>query len=357
MDANLITTETFAALLAAIAAFAAVASLLLPHDADPKLSARLQKLARERGQLREARLAELAAPGKSKVRIEPHSALKAIGSALRGRHPSDAEESAQRLTMAGFRGPNHLGIYLFMRAALPPVAFAGGFLLAILWPGSDASLTSALFTAITAAAVGAGLPRFVLARLIARRQRAISRAFPDALDLMLICVQSGMSVEVALARVTKDIFSQSVELAEELSVTMAELAYLPARWKAYHNLGQRTGLPAIKLVAAALSQAERYGTSISQALVAAARECRETQIADAEQKAAALPPKLSVPLVVFFVPVLLTVILGPALINASEVFRANGSMFTNRPAIPQAARTARGPGVYSTAPQVQELAP
>ena len=170
---------------------------------------------------------------------------------------------------------------------------------------------------LAAAAVGYILPRLVLDRLVARRQKAILRAFPDALDLLLICVQSGMSVEAALARVTKDISPQCVDLAEEFSLTMAELSYLPVRWRAYANLGERTGLTAVKLITAALVQAERHGTSIGQALTAAAKEAREARIMEAERKAATLPPKLSVPLVVFFLPVLLTIILAPALMRAS----------------------------------------
>ncbi len=187
--------------------------------------------------------------------------------------------------------------------------------------------SSALAICVAAAAVGYSLPRLVLDRLIARRQRTILRAFPDALDLLLICVQSGMSVEAALARVTKDISPQSIELAEELSLTMAELSYLPVRWRAYANLGERIGLPAVRLITSALVQAERYGTSIGQALAAAARDGREARIAEAERKAAALPPKLAVPLVAFFLPVLLTIILAPALMQANEALHKDGAGF------------------------------
>jgi tight adherence protein C len=171
---------------------------------------------------------------------------------------------------------------------------------------------------LAAAGIGYVLPRLVLDRLVARRQKVIMRAFPDALDLLLICVQSGMSVEAALARVTRDISAQCIELAEEFSLTMAELSYLPVRWRAYANLGDRIGVTAVKLITTALVQAERHGTSIGQALTAAAREGREARIVEAERKAASLPPKLSVPLVVFFLPVLLTVILAPALMRASD---------------------------------------
>jgi tight adherence protein C len=133
--------------------------------------------------------------------------------------------------------------------------------------------------------------------------------------MLLICVQSGMSVEAAFGKVAKEITVQSIELGEELSLTTAELSYLQDRRQAFDNLGKRTGLPGVKAVATALSQAERYGTPVSQALRIMAKENRDIRMADAEKKAAALPPKLTVPMILFFLPVLFVVILGPAAIT------------------------------------------
>ena len=148
--------------------------------------------------------------------------------------------------------------------------------------------------------------------LVQRRQTSIKNAFPDALDMLLICVQSGMSVEAAFQKVSGEVGSQSLELAEELSLTTAELSYLQDRRQAFENLGKRTGIPGIKAVATALIQAERYGTPVGQALRVMARENRDMRMAEAEKKAAALPPKLTVPMIIFFLPVLFVVILGPA---------------------------------------------
>jgi tight adherence protein C len=162
-----------------------------------------------------------------------------------------------------------------------------------------------------------------LSNLIQRRQESIKNAFPDALDLLLICVQSGMSVEAAFQKVAKECGAQSIELAEELSLTTAELSYLPDRRQAYENLGTRTGLPGVKAVATALIQAERYGTPVGQALRVMAKENRDQRMSDAEKKAAALPPKLTVPMIVFFLPVLFVVIIGPAIIQVQKL--RNGS--------------------------------
>ena len=133
--------------------------------------------------------------------------------------------------------------------------------------------------------------------------------------MLLICVQSGMSVEAAFGKVAKEITAQSLELGEEFSLTTAELSYLGERRLAFENLGKRTGLPGVKAVCTALIQAERYGTPVSHALRVMAKENRDIRMSEAEKKAAALPPKLTVPMILFFLPVLFVVILGPAAIR------------------------------------------
>jgi tight adherence protein C len=158
-----------------------------------------------------------------------------------------------------------------------------------------------------------------LKNLTKRRQLSIRRAFPDALDLLLICVESGMSIEVAFRRVSQEIGSQSIPLAEEFTLTTAELSYLQDRRQAYDNLATRTNLDGVKAVCTALVQAERYGTPLGTALRVLAQENRDMRMADAEKKAAGLPPKLTVPMILFFLPVLFVVILGPAFIRVMEL--------------------------------------
>ncbi len=145
------------------------------------------------------------------------------------------------------------------------------------------------------------------------------QAFPDALDLMLICVESGMSIEAAFNRVAMEVGTQSVELAEELGLTTAELSYLPDRRTAFANLATRCGHSGVKAVAAALIQSEKYGTPMGQALRVTAQENREMRMSEAEKKAAALPAKLTVPMIVFFLPALFVVILGPAVIQVMSI--------------------------------------
>jgi len=155
----------------------------------------------------------------------------------------------------------------------------------------------------------------LLKNQIQKRQLSIKRAFPDTLDLLLICVESGMSIEAALRKVSEEVGSQSVALAEELTLTTAELSYLPDRRQAYENLAKRTDLEGVKSVCMALQQSERYGTSLASMLRVMAQENRDIRMSEAEKKAAGLPPKLTVPMMVFFLPVLFVVILGPAAIR------------------------------------------
>ena len=170
------------------------------------------------------------------------------------------------------------------------------------------------------AIVGRQLDLFVfVTNVISRRQDSIRKAFPDALDLLLICVESGMSMEAALLRVSGEIATQSVELAEELSLTTAEMSYLQDRRKAYENLGIRTGIDNVRSVVTSLIQAEKYGTPLGQSLRVLAQDGRDQRMGEAEKKAAGLPPKLTVPMIIFFLPVLFAVIMGPAGIQIANM--------------------------------------
>ena len=147
--------------------------------------------------------------------------------------------------------------------------------------------------------------------------------FPDALDLLLICVEAGMSIEASLQKVSQEVGSSSIELAEELSLLVAELSYLPERRQAYEGLGRRVNYPGVRSVVMAMIQAERYGTPLGGALRMMSKENRDLRMAVAEKKAAALPAKLTVPMIVFFLPVLFVVILGPAIIHVSDTLKQN----------------------------------
>jgi tight adherence protein C len=232
----------------------------------------------------------------------------------------ETEEVRDKLKMAGLRGQAPLVAYMFFRVAMPAIIAIAALVYLFLIENYPFPPLVKIGLAVGAGYLGFYMPNMFVENLVQRRQTSIKNAFPDALDMLLICVQSGMSVEAAFAKVSGEVGSQSLELAEELSLTTAELSYLQERRQAFENLGKRTGIAGIKAVATALIQAERYGTPVGQALRVMARENRDMRMAEAEKKAAALPPKLTVPMIVFFLPVLFVVILGPAII---QVFKYN----------------------------------
>jgi tight adherence protein C len=225
------------------------------------------------------------------------------------------EEARDKLVQAGYRGQAPYVTYLFFRMVTPfvTVVFAAFYIFVVL--KLEQPLTVRIGMCLGAAYLGMQLPWLFLKNKIARRQLSIKRAFPDALDLLLICVESGMSVETAFRRVGEQIGAQSIELAEEFTLTTAELSYLQDRKVAYENLAKRTNLEGVKAVCMALQQAERYGTALGVTLRVMSQENRDMRMSEAEKKAAGLPPKLTVPMILFFLPCLFIVILGPAAIR------------------------------------------
>lgn len=307
------------ALLVGIAVFATVFTAMPALGGNP-LKARMKAVALEREELRakqRARLASEADKRRKGLREQPGSgSMKDIVERLDLRRALADEGTIAKLRLAGFRGQNPLTRFLFFRLVLPIAGFVlAAMYIFLLGALSEQPFFIKLFVCIVVAYGGFYAPVLYVSNRATKRKHSIQMAWPDALDLMLICVESGMSVESAFRRVAEEIGAQSVELAEELVLTNAELSFLQERRQAYENLATRTGLDSVKSVAQALIQAERYGTPVGQALRVMAKENRDMRMAEAEKKAAALPPKLTVPMILFFLPVLFLVILGPAAIS------------------------------------------
>jgi tight adherence protein C len=318
---SLMSPQIVVTLLAAIAAFATVLTVLMPVLSRDRLGTRMQIMATERDKMRAARLADIAKKdGQGRLRTAPKGFMQEIVDRFNLRSVFDSEDVRDKLKTAGLRGQAPLVTYMFFRVAMPAIIAVLALIYLFVIADYEYPALVKIGLAVGAAYAGFYLPNMFVENLVQRRQTSIKNSFPDALDMLLICVQSGMSVEAAFGKVSNEVGSQSLELAEELSLTTAELSYLQERRQAYENLGKRTGIPGIKAVATALIQAERYGTPVGQALRVMARENRDMRMAEAEKKAAALPPKLTVPMIIFFLPVLFVVILGPAII---QVFKYN----------------------------------
>jgi tight adherence protein C len=309
------------ALFVGIAVFATLFTLI-PAFGGNQLKSRMKSVALERDDLRAKQRARLAAEADRRrkgLREEQSKGMKNIVERLDLRRALVDESTLNKLRLAGFRGQNPLTKFLFFRLVLPFVGFALAAAYVFLLGGlPDQPTFVKIFVCIVVAYGGFYAPILYVTNRATKRKFSIQRAWPDALDLMLICVESGMSVEAAMRKVADEIGGQSVELAEEFVLTNAELSFLPERRQAYENLAARTGLDSVKGVSQALIQAERYGTPVANALRVLASESRDMRMNEAEKKAAALPPKLTVPMILFFLPVLFCVILGPAGIQVSE---------------------------------------
>jgi tight adherence protein C len=313
---NALNVKTLTMLFAAIAAAATVLTLAMPFVFVDQLGKRMHAVAIEREKIRQRERERMTQENqKVKLRQSPQQYVQTIVDRFNLSKWVGQEEARLKLVQAGYRGQAPYITYLFVRMVTPVACFLFALVYLFFILKFDQPTMIKLGICIGAAYVGMQLPLVLLKNKIQRRQLSIKRAFPDTLDLLLICVESGMSIEAAFRKVSDEVGTQSVALAEELTLTTAELSYLPDRRQAYENLAKRTDLGGVKSVCMALQQSERYGTPLGTMLRVMAQENRDMRMSEAEKKAAGLPPKLTVPMILFFLPVLFIVILGPAAIK------------------------------------------
>ncbi|POF34449.1 type II secretion system F family protein [Roseibium marinum] len=315
-------TQFLAALLAMVAVSGTIFSLVWPMFSRNALKTRMKSVALERDKLRareRARLQASQSDARASLRNQPKAKMKNFVDRLNLKEMLSDESTVERLRMAGFRGSAPLYYFLTARIALPGVIFLFAITYAFLVLPATLPAISKICFCIAIAGLGAFVPNLYLKNKIDKRKLSIQRAWPDALDLMLICVESGMSIEGAFQRVAEEVGIQSIDLAEEMSLTTAELSYLSERRQAYENLSKRTGVDGVKNVMMALIQAERYGTPVGSAIRTMADDTRDQRMLMAEQKAASLPPKLTVPMILFFLPVLFFIIMSPAVMQVMQM--------------------------------------
>ncbi len=313
-------SQSLTMLLAGVAVFATIISLAMPYLRPGKLEARMRSVAGERSRLRALRDHELERQASRNLRGKNTGMMKNIVEKLNLYKLLAEEGINDRLKMAGLRGQRPLIVFLFFRFIMPIILFAAAIIVLFFINDFERSVIMRMAIATGLALAGYYLPAVFVSNLVTKRQQALKRAFPDTLDLLLICVESGMSIEAAFSKVAEEIASSFLEMSEEMSLTTAELSYLPKRKTAYENLARRTGLEGVKSVTTALIQAERYGTPLANTLRVMAQENRDMRMSEAEKKAAGLPPKLTVPMIVFFLPVIFIVIMGPAMMRISHLF-------------------------------------
>lgn len=316
---SFITPNFMIAVLAAISVAAMIFTFGSQFTNKDDVRKRIKRVALEREKLRAEEMARLRAKPAEKVNIRGDANTKGYVKKIVEKfdlQKAFVDENTQfSLQRAGYRGRGHVTTFVFMRFVTPLALFVLVLAYLALGPMRTQPFYLNFTYAVGAGIIGSFIPVILLKNRIVKRQQSIKQAWPDSLDLMLLCVESGMSMEHAFQRVGKEIGLQSPELSEELALTTAELSFLEDRSRAYDNLGKRTGLDGVRSVMTALIQADKYGTSVGQALRVMAEEGREMRLMAAEKKAGALPPKLTVPLILFFLPVLFIVILAPAAIK------------------------------------------
>ncbi len=312
--------EIIVPLIFSVAAFVTVIGLGLPWIQPDLFAARLKVIRQRRDELSRQRKEQLnrrPALRRTSGRVD---FMRTVLERLKVNNLMEQPELRRKLVRAGWRGPGPLITFTFLRIALPVAAFAAVAL--FLFGSADITVSAPLRLSLCAGAalVAYCLPNLLLSNTITRRQQEIQKRFPDAIDLLVICVESGLSLEAAFARTAEELGRDGRALSEEIALTTAELAFLSDRRQALDNLAERTGTPAMKSLVTSLVQSEKYGTPLAMALRVVAQESRDSRMAKAEEKAASLPAKLTVPMVVFFLPVLFAVVVGPTIIQVIRTF-------------------------------------
>lgn len=302
--------------LAAAVSFAAVAIPLLQRkEKQERYKEVIEK--KRRALFEQAR--EAVNNPKVKKDEQQISAAKSIAitykiQALAGDASAKARNLCQR---AGVRNPMAPIYYLMARMLLPLLLLSISLLFLHKMEKPPSEMVKIMLV-LGPPLAGFFLPYLLLKNNADKRQQEISLAFPDSLDMLLICVQGGIGIEAAINRIAGTVSGHSVALAEELGILCAELGMLNDRKGAFMGFSARVGSGPARSFATAMLQAEQYGTSIAKALRTLAEETRSIRMAMAEQKAASLPPKLTVPMILFFMPALFVCILSPAFMKIPD---------------------------------------
>ncbi len=314
-----------AAILVAVLVFFTVMTLGKGMTSGDTLDKRMKAVATRREELRRQSRQQVAKDNSGGLRQKDEGPYKALVEKLNLKTLLEDPKVVEKLAMAGFRGPKPVSTFYFFRFLMPFVLGGITFFYIFVINDFHQKLMVKVLIGVMGFVIGYYAPNIYISNLAGKRRQSIVSAFPDALDLLLISVEAGMSIEGALQRVSLEMGPTSIELAEELSLLVAELSYLPERRMAYDGLSKRTNHPGIKAVCTAMIQAEKYGTPLGTALRVMAKENRELRLSAAEKKAAALPAQLTVPMIVFFLPVLFLVILGPVVLRLTDMQKQDKS--------------------------------
>jgi tight adherence protein C len=314
---RLINDPNTLSLLCGGGAFAVVVLIWLALVEDDPLSNRLRSVTEHRNDLSD-RQKEEASPSRRESLLGTDK-LNTLVQKLKLEHGKQTNAIRLKLARAGYRSREAVMIYLLIRLALP---IATGFLAFFLIFAVEAFhlvfMKKILYVTLSVI-VGLGLPELFIKNMGQKRIGILRKAMPDALDLMVICAEAGLSLDSALSRVSRELAPSAPEMAEEIGLTGVELGFFPDRAQALQNLADRVPLPGVMGLVNTLIQTEKYGTPLTQALRVLSAEMRNERIMAAEAKAAKLPATLTVPMILFILPPLFVVLLGPAILRVGAI--------------------------------------
>ncbi len=310
-----LTSDSLLVLLLGVAAFLVVVAIWFGLIERDPMHSRARRVAERRDQLKR----ELLTPeSRQRRRKESMTFMRRVVSTLQLMQNQQVSKLRDRLAQAGYRSQDAVIIFLFFKAVTPFAFGLLSFLAFYVLRLGDFEPTINLLFVCGACLLGFIAPDLTVSNNTTKRQQRLAKSLPDGLDLLVICAESGLSLDAGLERVSREISNASPELAEELQLTSVELGFLPERRQALLNLNRRTNLSAIRGVVNTLVQTEKYGTPLSQSLRVLANEFRDQRLLRAEEKAARLPATLTVPMIVFILPVLFIVLVGPAIISVMD---------------------------------------
>jgi len=324
--------------LAVLIAFLALWQALAGHD--PFARRYLEILQRRENLRREA-----VDVKRSREKMTAGTVMREVVTRLNLLRSQRARDSRNLLAQAGMRSNEAMIRYLFARLSMPFVF--GALVLADSYGSRILPIPDGarMFGALGGALLGFFTPDIFIKNLIKKRAHQMELGLPDALDLLVICAEAGLSLDASLMRVSRELELTWPELSEEFGITAAELTYLPERRLAFENLNNRTNMASIRGVVNTLLQTAKFGTPLAQSLRILAAEFREARITRAEEKAARLPAMLTVPMILFILPTLFIMILGPAIISIMDTFSGKAASRT-----PPTASTSTGSTTGSSGP-------
>tara|TARA_R110002126_G_scaffold10533_21_gene48487 strand:+ start:4974 stop:5948 length:975 start_codon:yes stop_codon:yes gene_type:complete len=306
--------------IVAMAALTALANAYLVYRVmlvrDP-LGPRLKAMKQRRETLR----ADLSAPRRRAPRDRSMGFMKDVVGRLNLLKTREAKKASDRLLQAGYRSPDAVTVYFFLKLALP-FAFGASALIAIyIVKLVELEGMLRMLVCMGAVVIGAYGPELYLKNAISKRKARLQKGLPDALDLLVICAEAGQSLDGALTRVARELGHSFPDISDELALTAMELGLLPERREALDNLNRRTDLPGIRGVVNTLLQTEKYGTPLAQSLRVLSGEFRNERMMKAEEKAARLPATMTVPMIIFILPPLFVVLIGPAVVRVIDLMK------------------------------------